>query len=321
MAHAPSDRYSDRAVWAVVGTFFLGACVLFLLLGFRWEKLDGLSIAAKTCAIGAAGELLRRRFDRRMMAASLTAMCQSMMVTVAGFMLAFCAARSKHPLFDAFLANFDIRAGYSWKAYGGYLLDHPLLYLFMRISYMSILYQPALLFVLLGMNAHYDRLKLYVVANVAALVITLTLFYFLPVTTAWSYLHVPVQDLHPFGLAGDEGWVRQLLAIRGGQVHVVSSALDAGIIGFPSFHSISALLNIWLCWPLRRARPYIVLLNMLMIASTPICGGHYLADVFAAPFVAAAALLAAKRMLGRPAPGATSFVQLLLPIRAAATGG
>ena len=42
-----------------------------------------------------------------------------------------------------------------------------------------------------------------------------------------------------------------------------------GIVSFPSFHAASAVLYIWALWPVRYVGGAAVILNLLMMASTP----------------------------------------------------
>jgi membrane-associated phospholipid phosphatase len=60
----------------------------------------------------------------------------------------------------------------------------------------------------------------------------------------------------------------------------------AGIVAFPSFHCASAILNAWAVWPVRSLRLPFMALNLLMIAATPVIGGHYLADLIGGALVA-----------------------------------
>ena len=53
-----------------------------------------------------------------------------------------------------------------------------------------------------------------------------------------------------------------------------------GLIGFPSFHTVMALLTIWYARKLPLLRWLALALNILVIASTPIHGGHHLVDLF-----------------------------------------
>jgi membrane-associated phospholipid phosphatase len=69
-----------------------------------------------------------------------------------------------------------------------------------------------------------------------------------------------------------------------------------GIVTFPSFHAASCLLYTWAFWPVRWMRPITLAANGLMLASTPIDGGHYFIDVFAGLALAAAAIALVNRI-------------------------
>jgi membrane-associated phospholipid phosphatase len=63
-----------------------------------------------------------------------------------------------------------------------------------------------------------------------------------------------------------------------------------GLISFPSFHTANAILFIWALWPLRLLRPVILVVNVLLIASTPLAGAHYLVDLIGGAVVAVGAI-------------------------------
>ncbi len=79
--------------------------------------------------------------------------------------------------------------------------------------------------------------------------------------------------------------IKELLQIRSDELRVLPPTFGEGLVGFPRFHAISAVLNIWAGWPLRRWRIAILPVNLMMLAATPVFGGHYLVDVLAgAPY-------------------------------------
>jgi membrane-associated phospholipid phosphatase len=51
----------------------------------------------------------------------------------------------------------------------------------------------------------------------------------------------------------------------------------------------------WALWPVRWIRPIAVLANVMMLAATPIDGGHYFIDLAAGLAVAVLAIIAARR--------------------------
>src|SRR5439155_17310083 len=73
----------------------------------------------------------------------------------------------------------------------------------------------------------------------------------------------------------------------------------AGIVTFPSFHAASAVLYAWAFWPVVWARPIAILANGMMMAATPIDGGHYFIDLIAGIAIAVPAIMAARWVSGR----------------------
>lgn len=69
-----------------------------------------------------------------------------------------------------------------------------------------------------------------------------------------------------------------------------------GLIGFPSYHAVLALLLIWHLRHVRGLRWPVLAVNVLVIFATPIEGGHHWVDVFAAVPIAALSVLLAGRI-------------------------
>ena len=65
------------------------------------------------------------------------------------------------------------------------------------------------------------------------------------------------------------------------------------------FHTAAAILSAWALWPVRYIRPLAVVVNGLMILSTPISGQHYFVDVVAGGLVAWGGIAAAKWLNAR----------------------
>lgn len=77
-----------------------------------------------------------------------------------------------------------------------------------------------------------------------------------------------------------------------------------GIVTFPSFHTACGLMAAVLAWANRWLRWPFLIWSALLIAGTPIDGGHYLADILAGGLITAAVLIAAHVYTGRTAPRA-----------------
>jgi membrane-associated phospholipid phosphatase len=71
-----------------------------------------------------------------------------------------------------------------------------------------------------------------------------------------------------------------------------------GLVTFPSFHTANAILFAWALWTVPYLRWVGLVVNGLMILSTPLTGAHYIIDVVAGTIVAVAAIAFA-RFVGR----------------------
>lgn len=80
----------------------------------------------------------------------------------------------------------------------------------------------------------------------------------------------------------------------------------AGVVSFPSFHAASAVLYLWALWPVRVIGIVAAAMNVLMIASTPVIGAHYVIDVIAGVLLAVICIAAAKY--------ATAFLDSRAPV-------
>ncbi|WP_354047340.1 phosphatase PAP2 family protein [Bradyrhizobium sp. LB12.1] len=70
-----------------------------------------------------------------------------------------------------------------------------------------------------------------------------------------------------------------------------------GIISFPSLHAALGLLFLLALWPVRYFGWIAALLNVAMIAATPVDGSHYFCDVVAGLAIALLSWVAVQRAL------------------------
>jgi len=212
---------------------------------------------------------------------------QAATIASAALMLTYAAASLDGPLADPLMLRMDRAMGYDWATYVSWFARHPAFARLAALCYNSNILQPALFILLLVLSGHLERLNKFVLVNIVTLLAATAIFVALPVTTAWVHLGLSPQEIARFHVISgrNDGWIRELLRIRSGELRVLPPGFGEGLVGFPSFHAISALLNIWVIWPLRRWRSIVLPVNMIMIAATPVAGGHYLADIVAAGIV------------------------------------
>jgi membrane-associated phospholipid phosphatase len=215
-----------------------------------------------------------------------------------GMMLAYAAAGSGRPLFDGTLLAVDRALHYDWQAYARFFVEHRTVAGIVLSAYFTMLVQPLLLILVLSMTHRIADLEKFILATFVSLLLTIGTFALFPATTAWTHLGLSDAEVGAYRylpLSGDS-WIRELLHIRGGGRNL--PALGSPLIAFPSLHCASGLVYLWAGWRVRWLRPILLVINGLMLAATPVIGGHYVADLIGGAAVAAAAILVASRCYG-----------------------
>lgn len=283
------DDDPDLMVWAIVAGYFLLSAIAFALSNFRiiaWEVAGTLLPMLSGAALCVTPRV--RRSAARLVRIAGT-LLQVSFCGMATAMLACSAARLALPLVDRRLLQFDRLLGYDWDAFTSFVVGHPTIEATLEAAYFSLDWQPIIVVVALGFAGDARRLNRYVMSYLVAMVLTVGVFALWPATTAWVHLRLPPGIIGQHHLTRTLDWTDSLMAIRSGAPVLISSRTNFAIIGFPSFHCAAALLNAWALFDNRWFRSPFLVLNAMMIAATPMMGGHYIADLFAAMLVAAVA--------------------------------
>jgi membrane-associated phospholipid phosphatase len=109
------------------------------------------------------------------------------------------------------------------------------------------------------------------------------------------------------------------LGLRDGTLHTLHGLRSEGIITFPSLHAGLAVLFAVALWRLRGLRWAALLLNILMLVATPLCGSHYLVDVIAGGALAALCWIAAVSLAARERPARSPQARITIESPSLAT--
>lgn len=99
-------------------------------------------------------------------------------------------------------------------------------------------------------------------------------------------------------------FVEVLDGVRDGRLRTLDPSLITGIVTFPSLHAADAVVLAWGYTRLGRIGWPLAALNVLMVGSAVVVGGHYLVDVVAGGVIAGLAIVAALRIDRRLNPSA-----------------
>ena len=213
--------------------------------------------------------------------------------TAFGAVFTYLAASVSRPLIDSSLTAFDASFGFDWPAWSDYVHRHCALTAILRLVYGSLVPQIAgsvLWFALVRVNRRNEELLM---SAILALIVTSVIY------AAWPTLGPYVQFGNHGAQQGLTAYVADVLLLRDGGAASFTLATMQGIICFPSYHTVLALLLIHA----HRGQPTfvaVIVVNALMLLAIPSEGLHYLADMIAGGAVAVAVLSACRPAVSQP---------------------
>ena len=265
------------AVWASAGHFDIDAPAYGLL-------------ALLTVALAAGGVFYDRvRRDEKLaamlfgtsfligMSASFSVL-NYLLLTIAGHRI------------DAPLAAIDRALGVDWPALMSFVAHYPLTNMVLQLVYISVLPQLALLTVALGFKGRPEQIYALCLSVAAGAAIAIATWTVAPSFGAFSVYDLPPSVANHMALALDGHYAHQLIALLAHGPGRISPSEAQGLIGFPSYHAVLAMLVVWHARKLPVIRWIALVLNAVVLVATPIQGGHHVVDVLAGFAVAALAI-------------------------------
>ena len=222
------------------------------------------------------------------------------MLAGASFLCAFSAAASllnyflltlHGPRIDAPLAALDSALGFDWVGVMTIMAVHQRLNGFLLFAYNVVLPEIALILVLLGWRGNAEKIYRFCIAIALGALVCIFVWALAPSFGAMSVYHLPPAIARAVAVSVDGSYGDALVAMLRNGPGFISPADIRGLIGFPSYHGVLALIAIryarglpHLFWP-------VLIMNMMVLVATPVQGGHHLIDVLASFPVAALVLL------------------------------
>ena len=193
--------------------------------------------------------------------------------THAGTLLQYLAVASGRPLVSDALVSFDAALGFHWLRAYEWVVAHPGLHAMLEFAYESGSVQLFAIPIILTLTSNSHDYAEFAVQFIVAVIVSILIAAWLPTESA--FLHFDIHDPATIATVSD------YLPLRSGAARELVFASAQGLISFPSLHTILALCFAYSLRHVRIAFPVAVVLNAMMIASTPTQGGHYLCDVLA----------------------------------------
>ncbi|HZP10266.1 phosphatase PAP2 family protein [Methyloceanibacter sp.] len=181
------------------------------------------------------------------------------------------------PRIDQELASIDRMLGIDWPALLRFAEQHPTANLLLFLVYASSLAQTAVLVNALGLCGRPNDIYAFCLSLAIGAAVTIGIWTVAPSFGAFTVY--PIGSSPPVPLMADAAYARDLLELAANGPGRISPLEVKGLVAFPSFHTVLALLIAWYAWPLKWLRWPAIGLNALVILSIPIQGGHHIIDI------------------------------------------
>ncbi|WP_441229395.1 phosphatase PAP2 family protein [Tardiphaga sp. 215_C5_N2_1] len=218
-------------------------------------------------------------------------------VCIYGAMTTYVTQRFSFPLQDAMFVAVDRALGIEWMSLALWVDRHQTINAILNFSYGTISYQLAAPVVVLSFLRRIEDLRIYLLGVSIALLLTIVIATVLPAASHFASIDVTIFQTLQFSGATP---VEHLMLLRSDDPAIIPGKLG-GLLGFPSFHAVVAVMVPWTLKNVRWVFPLSFAANGIMFASTITEGAHYACDALAGAIVAVSAIAIARRLLNNRA--------------------
>lgn len=160
----------------------------------------------------------------------------------------------------------------------------------LAVCYDTLIFLMTLAIIVPPLSGRMDKAKEYALSCLAAAAISLPLFAAFQAVGPWSYYGYPPS-------AGQAECTKMYFELKTDEWYVMDLSSMNGLICFPSFHTILAVLTATTLWSVPYLRWPSAVLAGLIVLSTVTTGWHYLADVVGGLLIAPASVAVARGCL------------------------
>jgi len=267
--------------------------VALALVDIIWARFEGLTFAGCRSVLLTVGFLavIGIYYDRSGRNARLADVGNYaalwVALSAAGAVFTYVVATMRMPLQDVRIAQLDQALGFHWEVWWRYIHTHRLVAKPLAIAYETMLPQIIGSILFFAHTERTERNRELLSIAMVSLVLTTLISGFFPATGPFMVGHQPL-------------FARVLLQIRAGATNFALDHMQ-GIVTMPSYHTVTAILLIYVHRPPARSFPLLAVLNLLMLLSVPFAGNHYLSDLIAGSIMAAICIALDRWMVSRQA--------------------
>jgi membrane-associated phospholipid phosphatase len=270
--------------WAIILMVGGSDAILLATTSFRVDTSPELQILAGSIVLVVVLVICRRwktfpRTTHRLAHLTGTVLVLTLFTNAASILSYVLTGLLPLPRWDAALAIGDHALGLNWLDMCQWFIRHPAIEASAHVVYKSLGPEMLILFFALELLGHHDRARTFLRWVLVATIAAIGFGILMPAAGPVVYYHLPV----PSGTV----YISQMAGLRDGTFRTINPFDSEGLVVFPSFHTVLAVLCACAAWPVRILKIPSLALSLLIILSSPFEGGHYFVDIFAGIILAA----------------------------------
>ena len=199
------------------------------------------------------------------------------------------AGRTRAPLVDFGLAHIDAMMHVQASVVVQWVHQFPTIRVGLLVCYLLLPLMILAAILVPTLQGRHEHAQCYLLAVIISAAMTAAMFASWPAIGPWT--------VYGFKATHDQSAAQAYLLLLKSGHPVTMNFAAAGVVSFPSYHAVLALLSAAALWHIRKLRWFNALLALVICVSTVTTGWHYVIDVVGGVAVAAAAQIFAIRLL------------------------
>jgi hypothetical protein len=200
------------------------------------------------------------------------------------------------PRIDDQLAAADRALGISWPAIMAWCANHPFANSVLWWAYWISIWQVTAVVALLALRHAPEKIELLCLTLAICGLLTVGIWTMAPSFGAITVYFLPESVARRLPIVLDLNYAHRMLDLYKHGPGRIDFLTTRGLVAFPSFHAAEAVIAIWFSRQWRPALAIMIPFNAVVLASTPVQGGHHVVDLFGGIAVAFFAIFAAQRV-------------------------
>jgi hypothetical protein len=263
----------------------------------NWPPFVGGYLA--TLGLAAIGSYVRQAKSAPRVALALVGAAIFTGFTAVSSVFIFALFPLPNPLIDPTLIQADAVLGYHWPSAVALLAQYPGVAAVLGYIYHSSLVQILLTIVLLAALSRETALHRFLLVGMITLTIAVAIWWLLPSVGPSAFQSIPEADRLATGLYFDPTYGQHLKNLVEVGPRRISPEVITGVVAFPSYHMIMALMVVWFSRGTFAFLP-LTAVNTAMVPATLTHGGHHLVDLLAGLAVFVLSVWITNRLIREP---------------------